>query len=293
MKPDVLCIGSVLWDVIGSPDPRLADRMGPGSDLPGRIVRVPGGVALNIAVTLRRLGMRPALLAAVGLDAEGCALVEGCAAMGLVTDHLHRTTDPTDRFMAIEGPRGLLGAIADTRTLEAAGPRILDALSDGRIERPWRGLVVLDSNVTGPLLSEIARSPLLAEADLRIVPASPGKAARLARALGHPTATLYLNTEEASIVLGAPVAGAEEAAQALRARGAARAVVTDGPRPAADASAAGLHVAAPRSVEPVRELGAGDTFMAAHIAAEARGAGPHAALEAALDAAADHVAGLA
>ena len=57
MTPDILCIGSVLWDIIGrSP---LAMRL--GSDVPGRITRLPGGVALNIAMTLARFNLRPAL----------------------------------------------------------------------------------------------------------------------------------------------------------------------------------------------------------------------------------------
>ena len=63
--PDILCIGSVLWDVIG----RTASHMRVGSDVPGRIHRLPGGVAMNIAMTLVRFGLRPALLSALGRDA--------------------------------------------------------------------------------------------------------------------------------------------------------------------------------------------------------------------------------
>jgi hypothetical protein len=61
-QPDILCIGSVLWDIIG----RSATSMRLGSDVPGRITRLPGGVAMNIAMTLRRFGLHPALLSAVG-----------------------------------------------------------------------------------------------------------------------------------------------------------------------------------------------------------------------------------
>ena len=293
MTPDILCIGSVLWDVIGRPDPRVAQAMMPGADLPGRIVRVPGGVALNIAVMLRRLGLRPALLGAVGRDAEGDALVASCDALGLVTEHLHRAPDPTDRYVAIEGPDGLIGAIADARTLEAAGARILEPLADGRLARPWRGPVVLDGNVTRDLLREIAGSDLLAQADLRVAPASPGKAARLAAVLGHPSAVLYLNREEAEVLTGRPLADTGEAVRALVELGAARAIVTDGPRPAADGSAAGVALATPPAVPVRRLLGAGDAFTAAHIAAEVQGACPEAALTAALEAASDHVAGAA
>ena len=46
--PDILCIGSVLWDIIGRTDAALGER----GDVPGRITRLPGGVALNIAMTL-------------------------------------------------------------------------------------------------------------------------------------------------------------------------------------------------------------------------------------------------
>ncbi|MGR3584369.1 MAG: PfkB family carbohydrate kinase, partial [Pseudooceanicola nanhaiensis] len=47
----------------------------------------------------------------------------------------------------------------------------------------------------------------------------------------------------------------------------------------------------PRAVLVTRVTGAGDTFMAAHMAAEARGAAPEAAMETALTAAADYVSG--
>ena len=49
-KPDILCIGAMLWDVIG----RAPRRMAPGADVPGRIRHIPGGVALNVALALAR-----------------------------------------------------------------------------------------------------------------------------------------------------------------------------------------------------------------------------------------------
>ena len=100
--PDILCIGSILWDIIG----RSSSAMRLGSDVPGRITRLPGGVAMNIAMTLARFGMRPAILTAIGRDAEGDELVAACQRLGLVTDHAYRSDDlPTDRYMAIEGAK--------------------------------------------------------------------------------------------------------------------------------------------------------------------------------------------
>ena len=234
MTPDILCIGSVLWDIIG----RSSIAMRLGSDVPGRITRLPGGVAMNIAMTLARFGLTPALLSAVGQDEEGHELIAACQRMGMVTDHLYRSEDlPTDRYMAIEGGNGLIAAIADAHSLEAAGDKILRPLADGRLgsaDEPWSGMVALDGNLTVALLSEISHSPLFARADLRVAPASPGKAERLLPLLNHPTATLYVNLEEAGLIGHARYENAADAAQGLLAHGASHVLVTNGGKACAE-----------------------------------------------------------
>lgn len=287
----VPCIGSVLWDTIGS----HAHAMRVGDDRPGRIDRTPGGVAFNVARVLARLGRRPVVLTCIGTDPEGAELIAACAAAGVDTSFALRRDDlRTDRYMAIEAANGLIAAIADARTLEAAGAAILEPLSDGRLgsaAAPFDGPVVLDGNLSAALLAEIAGAPFLTAADLRIVPASPGKVDRLAPLLALPNASFYLNLEEASILAGVGFIHAADAARHLQRAGSARVLVTDGARPAADAGAHGLLTAEPPMVEPRRITGAGDTFMAAHLAAETAGHSPAFALEAALQAAATHVAG--
>jgi pseudouridine kinase len=290
--PDILCIGSVLWDVIG----RSPAQMRLGSDVPGRISRLPGGVAMNIAITLARFGLRPAVLTVIGRDAEGGELVAAAQALGVATEHAYRSDDlPTDRYMAIEGANGLIAAIADAHSLEAAGARILAPLSDGRLGSegaPWAGPVAVDGNLTVALLAEIAASPLFAAADLRVAPASPGKAERLLPFLRGARATLHLNLEEAGILCQTHFEASRAAAEALVGRGAARVLVTDGARDATDARAGLPTLTHPaREVQVARVTGAGDAFMAAHIVAEMRGADRWEALERAQDAAAAHVAG--
>jgi len=291
-RPDIVCIGSVLWDSIG----RAAGEMRLGDDVPGRITRQPGGVALNIAKTLRRFGLKPALLSAVGRDGEGEALVAACARLGLITDHLYRPDDlPTDRYMAIESAGGLIAAIADAHALEATGERILRPLLDGRLGSavaPWRGLIALDGNLTEALMADIAASGLFERADLRIAAASPDKAGRLAPLLTHPRATFYVNLNEAGVLAGARFEGASAAARGLLDRGAARVLVTHGGHPAAfGARGHSVIGATPPPVKVTRVTGAGDSLMAAHIVAEQRGAAPAAALAAALAAAAAHISG--
>ena len=291
ITPDILCVGSVLWDVIG----RAPTAMRLSSDVPGRITRLPGGVAMNIAVTLRRLGLTPALLTAIGRDPEGCDLVAACARMGMITAHIYRSDDlPTDRYMAIEGANGLIAAIADAHSLEAAGDKILRPLSDGRLgsaQNPYTGQIALDGNLTEALLSEIAQSPLFANADLRIAPASPGKAMRLLPLLSHPNATIYVNLEEASLLAKTRFPDAPTAAAALLNRGASRVLVTNGGQATAMGSRTGVITATPPAVLIARVTGAGDTFMAAHIVAESRGVTAAQALTQALRTAADYVSG--
>ena len=289
--PDILCIGSVLWDIIG----RSSSAMRAGSDVPGRITRIPGGVAMNIAMTLRRFGLQPALLTTIGRDNEGEALVKAAAKLGLTTDYIYRSDDlPTDRYMAVEGANGLIAAIADAHSLEAAGDKILAPLVDGTLgnaTRPYAGPIALDGNLTEALLTDIATSKLFSQADLRVAPASPGKAERLLPLLPVPNATIYVNLEEAGYLCKAEFPSAPVAAETLIARGAAKVLVTDGGNSAALATQSGAIEATPPQVLVTRVTGAGDTFMAAHIAAEARGDAPQAALEHALGAAAAYVSG--
>ena len=291
-RPDILCIGSVLWDIIG----RSAIVMRQGSDVPGRITRLPGGVAMNIAMTLARLGLRPAVLTAIGRDAAGEELVAACVRLGVETGFAYRSDDlPTDQYMAVEGANGLIAAIADAHSLEAAGDKVLRPLMDGSLGSagtPWDGLIALDGNLTVHLLAEIATSPLFRAADLRVAPASPGKAERLIPLMTHPQATLYVNLEEAGLLAHDRFEDAVEAAEGLLSRGAARVLVTDGGRSCAEGTQ-GLGVIAdtPPRVMVTRVTGAGDTFMAAHIVAERRGADRAAALAAAMRAAATYVSG--
>jgi len=291
IKPDILCIGSVLWDIIGRTD--LGMEL--GNDKPGRITRLPGGVALNIAMTLAQFGMRPALISVVGEDREGAELLQRCREMGLLVDYMTLNPDlPTDQYMAIEAQGHLTAALADAHSLEAAGADILAPLADGRLgdERaPWDGLIALDGNLTTELLAAIAQSELFMAADLRLAPASPGKAERLRALLSHERATLYVNCEEAGLITGSPVKTAVEGAQALIKAGARRVLVTHGAEMAVDADADTYVSRSPPQVVAKRITGAGDTFMAAHIAAEAAGLDRGEALARALAAAAEYVAG--
>lgn len=289
----VLTIGAAFWDVIG----RAASPVAAGDDLPGTVLRQPGGVAVNIARALARQGLRTAVLSAVGRDTQGDALAAALTAEGIEAGFLYRDAGvPTDAYVAIEDAGGLVAAVADSRGLDAAGARILEPLRDGRLAsagRPFAGAAVIDGNLAPDLLLRLMQEPGLGGTDLRLVPASPAKAARLRPLLGRTPACLCLNRREAEAICGTGFAGAAGAVSALLSRGVRRVIVTDGPNAAAEASTGERPVEAmpPRVADPRRVTGAGDTALAAHLAAELSGAGRQAALTAAVTAAAALVAG--
>ena len=87
-------------------------------------------------------------------------------------------------------------------------------------------------------------------------------------------------------------ASSNATAKAVVARGAARVLVTDGPHAVAEAMAgAPTLTVTPPAVTVARVTGAGDCFLAAHLAAELNHQPRDAALRQAVDAAAAHVSG--
>ena len=169
-----LCVGAAHWDVIARADAPAP----PGADRPGIVIRRPGGVALNVAVALARRGAPALLLAAVGEDPDGDALFATVAAQGVDVSAALRAGTPTDAYVAIEAGGELVAAVADCRTLEAAAPALLAAL---RAARGRRGPAMLDGNLPGAVLDAVAAEGLLTGGLLYVTPASPAKAARLAR----------------------------------------------------------------------------------------------------------------
>jgi pseudouridine kinase len=288
--PDILCIGAAHLDIIG----HSPAQIGVGDDVPGQIDQSPGGVAFNIARTLAQHGHRPALIAAIGQDAPGTALVAAIKAAAIDTRFLVMQDGAhTDSYLAIEGAQGLFAAIASAAALEALDLSCLAPLQDGRLATPaspWRGPVVVDSGLSDQLLHALALAPELRRADLRLAAASPAKAARLRPFLARPRCTVYLNLAEASGLCDTPFTDSASAARALLHLGATRALVTDGPRSVTDADASAELTLSPPATMARRATGAGDCFMGAHIAQELGGAARRAALEFALSAAAAHVA---
>jgi sugar/nucleoside kinase (ribokinase family) len=96
----VVVVGDLVVDVVLQPDRSLEH----GSDVPGRVFLAQGGSAATAARWLGRLGARSSLIAAVGRDAAGRALVDVIRADGV-----------TPRVIRVAGSRtGRIGVLVST-----------------------------------------------------------------------------------------------------------------------------------------------------------------------------------
>ncbi len=264
----VICFGAAHWDIIAraKPDSRSLDR-------PGTVETRPGGVALNVATALAAQEVDTMLVAPVGGDEEGARLLAAIRGRGIDTGGLViRNGRETGRYVAIEEADGsLLQAIADNGILDTMTPERIDFRNLSKA-----GIWMVETNLPETLLKAIAaredRPPLVAN------PVSEAKVPRLAPILSS-LATLYCNRREAEVLCDAAFGDARAAASALRDRGVARAVVTDGAAEAADDGPGGGVAAHPPPLANKSVTGAGDAFMAGHLAAALTGAPPAAAME--------------
>src|SRR4051812_15035294 len=98
----IVVLGDLMLDVVLAP----ASALRSGTDVPGRVSLVQGGSAATTARWLGRLGARSTLIAAVGRDATGRALVDAVRA-DHVTPHVTRVAGArTGRIGVLVAPGG-------------------------------------------------------------------------------------------------------------------------------------------------------------------------------------------
>jgi sugar/nucleoside kinase (ribokinase family) len=116
-------LGDLMLDVVLAP----ARPLEAGTDVPGRVALVQGGSAANTARWLGRLGSRTSLIAAVGRDAAGRALVEAIRSDG-VTPRVSRVAGArTGRIGVLVEPGGERSFVADRGAADLLEPGDLRA----------------------------------------------------------------------------------------------------------------------------------------------------------------------
>lgn len=116
-------LGDLMLDVVLAP----ARPLESGTDVPGRVSLVQGGSAANTARWLARLGARCTLIAAVGRDAAGRALVEAVRADGVTPRVVRVAGIPTGRIGVFVAPGGERSFVADRGAADLLKPDDLQA----------------------------------------------------------------------------------------------------------------------------------------------------------------------
>ena len=230
-----------------------------GASNPGTARTSPGGVGLNVARDLARLGHRVHFASCIGRDADGAVLIAAAEADGVdMTSVPMSIRSPTATYRAaFDDAGGLIIGIADMAILEEITP---DAAE--RAVRSTEGTIVVDANLPAPTLAALARAA--EERPLAAIAVSPAKAMKLVPILGG-IALLFATRREAAALLGreddANVPTRDLAADLVLA-GAGKAIVTDSGRPLAAAASGEVHLFPPFPAHVRSVNGAGDALAA-------------------------------
>ncbi|MPZ13101.1 MAG: ribokinase [Chloroflexi bacterium] len=234
----------------------------PGTSVVGDVfIEAPGGKGVNQAAAAARLGSHVALVARVGGDARGQAVIDGLVADGVDTRFIYRDPDLITGVALIQvAHRG------EKQILIAPGANHALTLQDVRVAAPAiTGAALVVAQLEVPLDAVLEAGRLTQEAGAQMaLDVSPPRT--LPRELLRRLDLVRGNTREAETLTGVRVtdrASARAAAERMISWGARIAVVQAGD--AGDLVLRGEdEVWLPRILlEGVDATGAGDTFMAA------------------------------
>ena len=265
----VTVFGGASVDRIARADGRLVM----GASNPGTVKRLPGGVALNVASILARLGLTARLVARVGDDDDGQAVLRAAKAAGVDVSAVQTSpTLPTAGYHATFDEAGnLVVGVADMAICDEITPAaIAPAASDRDVSDFW----VADANLPADALAFLVAEARAIKRPIAALTVSPAKAARWISLLDQ-VSHVFTNRREAAVLAGhdpddAGTTPARLAGELARPRF-AKIVVSNGAEPLAIACSADV-----RSFVVLRTLvktvnGAGDSLAAGTIAGLAEG----------------------
>ena len=197
-------LGDLMLDVVLAP----ARPLESGTDVPGRVGLVQGGSAANTARWIGRLGARSSLIAAVGRDAAGRALVEAIRSDGVTSRISQVAGARTGRIGVFVAPGGERSFVADRGAADHLEPADLRATwfrGAAALHLPVYSLLGVPLGLAGRRAVQLARE---ANAEVSVDLASIGPllagGRRAARDLiaGIAPDLLFATVTEAEALLG-------------------------------------------------------------------------------------------
>ncbi len=193
-----------MLDVVLAPDRDLES----GTDVPGRVALVQGGSAANTARWLGRLGARTTLIAAVGRDGAGRALVDAVRADGVTVRVSRIAGARTGRIGVMVAPGGERSFVADRGAADLLDPADLRATwfeGANAVHLPVYSLLGEPLGLAGRRAIELARAADAAvSVDLASIGPLLASGRRAARSLiaGIAPDLLFATASEAEALVG-------------------------------------------------------------------------------------------
>jgi sugar/nucleoside kinase (ribokinase family) len=260
----VCIIGGAHVDVTG----RTFEHPRPGVSNPGRLSRRPGGVGLNTASTLARLGVETWLAGPIGADADGEAIQRALAERGTGDMLAVVPGHSTGTYTAIVGPDGDLAiGLADLAGQEAIDADWLNAQCGEALSNAHSWF--LTANLSESTIAALARRT--GGRFLAAAATSPAKAVRLKPVLAT-LGLLFCNQREARALCGTENADSRELAAIFRTAGVATGLISNGGRELVGWDTSAIVGIEPPQVSKIADVhGAGDALAAGTIAGRIRG----------------------
>jgi len=261
----IACIGGVNID-------RKLQTLGPlqyATSNPATTMQTYGGVARNIAENLGRLGLSPFLIAVVGDDQEGEAVLKHCSACNVDINHVLRLHGyATGTYTAVLDNTGkMVVALADMQICEQF---TVDTLQSRWLSIASSSQVVVDTNLPTETLAYLLEQAKQDHLSLCLIPVSRPKLLRLPPRLDG-VSLLVLNRDEAEVVAQMPLTNDADTVRAcavISSRGVRNIVITRGAQGAFWWAEGGQYGSITTEAIPiVDETGAGDAFAAGVICA--------------------------
>jgi sugar/nucleoside kinase (ribokinase family) len=160
---------------------RVAQSSAPpvmGASNPGTVRRIPGGVGLNVAMVLARLGVPTRLVARVGADLDGNTVTDAARAAGVDTSGLTVSAEtPTAGYHAtLDDAGGLLIGIADMKICDEMAPATLGPAAGASGERDFW---IVDANLPVATLAFLVEEASASRRVIAALTVSPAKAVKL------------------------------------------------------------------------------------------------------------------
>lgn len=255
----IVCIGGAVFDrKYHAHAPLISETSNPVSGY-----RSHGGVARNVTENLARLGVNIGFVSILGDDETGRAILDHLRLLGVDVSRAIVTNEaPTAEYAAILGPDNELAlGIADMGIFDLFKPETLETVWPHLASADW---VFADCNLPQATLETLLAKKTGSRFRLAVDTVSAPKALRLPQDLSGVD-LLFLNLDEAHSLLrhpaGTPRLTAEQAVNALHARGVAKIVMTMGAGGVHIGDESGIRHIASVPAQPVDITGAGDALI--------------------------------